>query len=206
MATSFNWRHPSPDPCDDGKGPFAPILVMRSTSMASTENRIGDTFRVGARAMYTVLLGESPKHPGGYAFDSSSWSTQQIAAVVGVAPFHLNKRFYVMNVFDGRQMPKGRGFDAFPMDEAIEELEHKPFVSQRIICVGTRVATAMEYALDLSEGAIPENRFARFSRTARGNGWELARIPHPSGLRGNEDRDGLVLPPETRRFLRESAS
>ncbi|WP_375744193.1 hypothetical protein NR800_05000 [Corallococcus interemptor] len=151
--------------------------------------------------MRTVLLGEAPKHPGGYAFDYRSWTTEQIAAICEVPPFHLNKVFWVMNVFDDHMPASAKGFDAFPMEEAAAAIRDKWFESQRIICVGGRVARAMELALDLETGAIPENRFARFMRTARGNGWQLARIPHPSGLRGKEDRDGLVLPKVTREFL-----
>lgn len=155
--------------------------------------------------MRTVLLGEAPKHPGGYAFDYSSWSTAQIAAVVDVDPFHLNKVFWVTNVFDDHMPTTGRGFDAFPMEEAVAEIATKWFESQRIICVGARVAQAMELALELEPGAIPENDFERFDGTARGNRWYLARIPHPSGLRGREDRNGLVLPEATRKFLRKAA-
>jgi len=63
----------------------------------------------------------------------------------------------------------------------------------------------MEVALDLPRGAIPENAFRRFNGTARGSGWDLARIPHPSGLWDEGDRDGLALPDETRVFLRRAA-
>lgn len=151
--------------------------------------------------MHTVLLGEAPKHEGGYAFDYGSWTTEQIAAICDVPPFHLNKIFWVMNVFDNPMPTSANGFDAFPMKEAAATIREKWFKSQRIICVGGRVARAMELALELEPAAIPENRFARFTNTARGNGWQLARIPHPSGLRGREDRDGLVLPIATRKFL-----
>jgi hypothetical protein len=155
--------------------------------------------------MRTILLGEAPKHPAGYAFDYASPTTEQIAAVLDVDPFHLNKIFYVMNVFDEHMRPTGRGFDGFPIEEAADEISGKWFTSQRIICVGKRVAKAMELALNLEPGAIPENCFERFDGTERGSGWELARIPHPSGLRGREDRNGLVLPVATRRFLLSAA-
>jgi hypothetical protein len=161
--------------------------------------------RVCGLSMETILLGEAPKHLGGYAFDYSSWSTAQIAAVIDVDPFHLNKVFWVMNVFDDLMPTTGRGFDDFPMEAAVEELRTKSFKWQRIICVGTRVAGAMESALMLDEGAIPENRFETFNNTARKNGWQLAWIPHPSGLRRKEDFNGLVLPPATRKFLRRAA-
>jgi hypothetical protein len=155
--------------------------------------------------MDTVLLGEAPKHPDLYAFDHISWTTAQIAAVFDVDPFDLNRIFWVMNVFDDHMPTTGRGFDDFPMEDAVEELSTKSFKWQRIICVGVRVAEAMELALDLKPGAIPVNRFKRFDNTARKSGWELARIPHPSGLRGREDRNGLVLPAATRKFLRVAA-
>ena len=156
--------------------------------------------------MRTILLGEAPKHPGGYAFDWTSWTTEQIARVVGVPPYHLNKVFWVMNIFEQRQASVGGGYDQFSVRDAVDEIGSKWFESQRIICVGVRVARAMEIALDLAAGSIPENRFERWNGTARGNGWELARIPHPSGLRANEDRDGLVLPVTTRRFLVRAAA
>ncbi len=155
--------------------------------------------------MDTVLLGEAPKHLGGYAFDSNSWSTEQIAAVVDVDPYNLNKVFWVTNVFDAVMPITGRGFDDFPMADAVEVLRTKSFKWQRIICVGSRVTQAMELALELNDGAIPENRFERFNNTARKSGWQLAQIPHPSGLRGQEDCYGLVLPSATRKFLRRAA-
>jgi hypothetical protein len=156
-------------------------------------------------SMRTILLGEAPKDARGFAFDYRSWTTEQIAAVVGVRPFDINRVFYVMNVFELPQRALRNGFDAFSRDAAVEAIGRIWFESQRVICVGSRVAAAMEMALDLDPGAIPKNRFARFSRTARGSGWELARIPHPSSLRGREDYQGLVLPPETRSFLLRAA-
>jgi hypothetical protein len=155
--------------------------------------------------MRTILLGEAPKRLDGFAFDADSWTTQQIAAVLDVDPFDLNRVFWVMNVFERPQRAKNGGYDRFSKEAAADELFDLWFESQRIICVGARVSSAMELALDLDEGVIPENEFRRFDRTSRGNGWELARIPHPSGLRGHEDRDGLVLPRATRSFLLRAA-
>lgn len=151
--------------------------------------------------MRTILLGEAPKRDDGFAFDSGSWTTHQLAGAVGVDAFHLNKVFWVMNVFARPQRTTRRGFDRFSTEEAADEIANIYLESQRVICVGTRVAAAMEIALDLQPGSIPENRFARFDRTQRGSGWVLARIPHPSGLRGREDASGLVLPNSTRAFL-----
>lgn len=156
--------------------------------------------------MRTILLGEAPKRYDGFAFDAASWTTQQIAGVLAIDPFHLNRVFWVMNVFERPQWDAGRGFDEFSLEEAAEEIADTWFESQRIICVGTRVAAALELSLDLPAGVIQENAFRRFDRTARGNGWELARIPHPSALRGREDQYGLVLPLVTRQFLRWAAS
>jgi hypothetical protein len=156
--------------------------------------------------MRTILLGEAPKRDDGFAFDAASWTTRQIAGVLDVDPLHLNKVFWVMNVFEGPQRRAGGGFDRFSVEAAAEEIDQIWFESQRIICVGSRVAASMELSLELPEGVIAENELRRFDGTARGNGWELGRIPHPSGLRGREDRDGLVLPEATRRFLRWAAA
>lgn len=157
------------------------------------------------KVMLTILLGEAPKHPGGIAFDYRSWTTEQIAAVVGVKPFLLNRVFFVMNVLTDPQPAQGSGFDRFSREEAVEAIRNTHFRSQRIICLGSRVARAFESELGLERGSIPENRFKRFNRTDRGSGWELARIPHPSALRDNEGPDGLVLPPATQAFLRQAA-
>lgn len=155
--------------------------------------------------MDTILLGEAPKNHNGLAFTSADWSTQQIAAVVGVDPYHLNKVFWVQNVFGDRQRPKGGGYDEFVRADAIAEINETDFKYQRIICVGSRVAQAIEAAFGLPRDSIPENRFGWFKTRLRGGGWQLARIPHPSRLRGQEDANGLVLPTATRRFLRMAA-
>lgn len=155
--------------------------------------------------MGTVLLGEAPKRADGFAFDADSWTTGQIAGVLGIDPFHLNKVFFVMNVFENPQRTNWRGFDRFSVEAAAQEIDDIDFVSQKIICLGGRVASALELALGVGEGVIPETQFRRFDRTLRGKGWELAYIPHPSGLRGQEDLEGLVLPQSVRRFLRAAA-
>lgn len=156
--------------------------------------------------MLTILLGEAPRRSDGFAFDDASWTTRQLAAVVGVAPPDLNKAFYVQNVFLERQRRRRNGFDRFSVEEAAIEIDDTWFESRRIVCLGTRVAAALELALDIDEGAIPENRFARFDDTARGSGWMLARVPHPSGLRREITEDGIVFGEKTREFLRSASA
>jgi len=155
--------------------------------------------------MRTILLGEAPKRTDGFAFDADSWTTQQIAGVLGIDPFDLNKAFWVMNVFEDPQWTTRRGFDRFSIGKAADEIDAIWFKSRRIICVGSRVAAAMEWSLNLPESSIPANRFELFQRTCRGGEWELARIPHPSGLRSRLAFDDYVLPSETISFLRTAA-
>jgi hypothetical protein len=155
--------------------------------------------------MLTVLLGEAPKRMDGFAFDADSWTTHQLVDVLGVDNYDLNKVFYVLNVFEYPQWTRRDGFDRFNLERAADEIDRIDFPSQRVICLGKRVTKAMEWALDLRFDSIPENAFRRFDRTARGSGWHLARIPHPSGLWDRGDREGLVLPEETRAFLRTAA-
>lgn len=193
-------------------GRCPPSKNDRQFGLLSLLSRMNDKpFRLGCRTLRcisvrTILLGEAPKRDDGFAFDAGSWTTQQIAGAVGADPFHLNKVFWVMNIFEDPQQTTRRGFDRFSVAHAAEEIHDIWFESQRVICVGTRVAAAMELSLNLSPGAIPENQFRRFDRTSRGGGWQLARIPHPSGLRGTEDPLGLVLPPVTRQFLRSATT
>lgn len=157
--------------------------------------------------MFTMLLGEAPKSPTGYAFDANSPTTIQLARILRIDPANLNRAFFVSNVFDRPQEIASNGFSNFPMNLALEALRNRWFESQRIICLGGRVARSMETLLDLERGTIPQNEFKRFNRTARGSGWELAQIPHPSPyLRGAANEDGLVLPLETCLFLREASA
>jgi hypothetical protein len=153
----------------------------------------------------TVLLGEAPKTASGYAFDPDSFTTQQIAAAVGVDPRFINRRFWVMNVFDEQQESKGRGFNHFPMEEAVERLSRMWIPNRRIVCVGGRVAQALEEMLAID--SIPENRFSTFQPRTRKAEWELGYIVHPSSLRNSQRDPGeLILSRKTQEFLRLAAS
>lgn len=153
----------------------------------------------------TILLGEAPKTASGYAFDAGSFTTQQIAAAVGVEPRFLHYRFWVMNVFDEQQESTGRGYDQFPMNQAVERLRGMWIPNRRIVCVGTRVARALEKMLEID--SIPENDFQVFRPRTRKAEWELGYIVHPSSL-WNPQRtpDELVLSQKAQEFLQYAAS
>lgn len=154
----------------------------------------------------TVLLGEAPKVSSGYAFDPGSFTTRQIAAAVGVGPKYLYNRFWLMNVFNEPQEPRGRGFDEFPRELAVNRLREMWIPNRRIVCVGKRVAEALAEMLEIG-GAIPQNEFKMFRPRARKAEWQLGYIIHPSSIRPHQvDSDELVLSQATQDFLRLAAS
>jgi hypothetical protein len=109
-----------------------------------------------------------------------------------------------MNVFEAPQLPGGRGFDEFPAEDAVREIRRIDFPNLQIVCVGTRVASAMAAALEIS--ALPENRFGTFYPPKRGGEWLLGYITHPSGRRWTQpDDQGSYLTRETQQFLRKAS-
>lgn len=153
----------------------------------------------------TILLGEAPRTASGYAFDPDSFTTRQISAAIGVDPRYLNRRFWVMNVFEEPQRPNGNGFKQFPKELAVERLGQLWFPNRRIVCVGTRVAQALEEMLQIDP--IPENAFRVFRPRTRRAEWELGYIIHPSSLRNSQRApDELVIPWQAQEFLRSAAS
>lgn len=152
-----------------------------------------------------VLLGEAPREETGWAFDPASFTTKEIAAAVGLAEEELYKAFWLINVFDLPREPSERGYFDFPVKDAVAAIDRIYFRAMQVICVGSRVAGAMERAFGLDSGIILENRWVTVSPRLRTGTWTLARIPHPSGRRNESDSEGRVLSRATRRFLKEAA-
>lgn len=155
--------------------------------------------------MDTVLLGEAPKARGGHAFDPGRWTTDQLERAAGIPSGQLHRYFWLDNVLHRRQRTQSHGFDRFSRSHAVRQLDERWFKWHKVICVGERVSSAVESALELRRGSIPQNRFASLESGGRGGAWLLARIPHPSALRDHADSEGLVLPDEARQFLRRAA-
>ncbi|XXF78880.1 hypothetical protein P2318_03735 [Myxococcaceae bacterium GXIMD 01537] len=153
----------------------------------------------------TILLGEAPKAPSGFAFDPEAFSTEQIAGAIGVNPHYLYQHFWVTNVFDTPQASKGGGFDRFSKAEAVKRLRSTWLPNRRIVCVGRRVADALEEFLGVD--GIPENNLHTFYPDNRRADWHLGYIIHPSACREfPKDQNGVALPQTTQQFLRWAAS
>lgn len=152
-----------------------------------------------------VLLGEAPREEMGWAFDAESFTTKQIAAAVGLAEEKLYQAFWLLNVFDSPRQLLERGYFDFPVENAVAAISRLHFPVMQVICVGSRVAGALEISFGLESGIIPENRWLKVNPAFRNGTWTLARVPHPSGRRHKIDAKGSALSPLTCAFLKEAA-
>lgn len=146
--------------------------------------------------MHTLLLGEAPKGDNGYAFDWEAWTTVALAEALSIRPQSIRKFFWVDNVFRQPVETQASGHDEFDHFLAVEQIRSRNFSSQRIICVGKRVAKAFSEAWGILQ-PLPLNSFCDVG------GVLVGRIHHPASDSGRNSysHGGNALPNTTIDFL-----